>query len=123
MWFGKYIKKSHYRSHIDAQVRKAVKKTKEKYVLYYDNIVKNIVKAHKKIIQKYKDQHNRDLKARKLMNRNRDYFRKHRDYDRDKIISAIQDVSRLMAHYDKGDMKDADAEKKDGKVVKFQRPA
>ena len=128
MFFRKYVRKSDIKLYLAKSIKKAENKLKKelekKHVDYlkimrsehleYENELKKVIKNHKK-------QHKRDLRARVIMNDNRVFFRGFKETSAPKILKMISEFANLLAELDRGEVKDARAEKQDPKVIKLHR--
>jgi len=128
MFFGKYVKKTDIRFQIKREVRNAEKKLETRLKKEYANIVEDIRKEQefsenilKKAIKEMQKQHSRDLRARNLLNSNREFFQRFKEKTAPHLLDTIKDLGKLMSEFDRGEVRDNDAARKDPKVLELYR--
>lgn len=94
----------------------------------FQKIIKDIEAEHsleihkrERIISKKEKQHKRDLRAREIMNDNRAFFREFKDVAAPHITKMIKEFAQIMHEINRGETKDANADRKDAKVVRLHK--
>lgn len=122
------IRKSQIHAIIKNRIRKAEKILEKQLQKEHEKDIKKLMlefaeerKGLQQIIHNKNKQHKRDLKARKLMNDNRIFFRIFREIAAPHILEMIKEFAKLLTELDKGEVADASAERKDLKIYKLHR--